>query len=576
MLVPATQMPTSCPFEKPVSGAVVAPPTGEVRDSVDLTTDKDLAPCHDWLVDKPHTPVPTFPASAWQNAKHYDVVVVGAGMGGLYTAWRLRGCDGSPPPQGKTQAPNVCVFERTHHIGGRARTVKSGGTQTPFDLGAMRFIPSQHLRVNALAEHFHIPTRDFVVGGDKNLQYFRGVRLTNEQAAHDPSSLPFNLTPNERGKSADELLSMAIETVVPNFRKMGPQEWAKAKRNTIVKIADPGTGETVGVPLYQLGLQNVLSLTLSREAIALVTDSVGYQSYLQNWDAGQALEGIAGDFRSGTTYRTPINGMGAFPRALAADLRKAGTEFRAEQTLRNLDYDREKKQFRLAFESLDGTATPIVADQVVLAMPQIPLKELVGDSPLLQGTALESNLNKVTANPMTRIFVTYDKPWWNNIGIKAGRSVTDLPLGQVYYYGADGDKHPYLEVYADGTNSQYWEGLQDPSAPGVATKLCAKPQLAKELQHELQTLHGIDIRAPTGFLYKRWADPFTGGAYHTWNVGSKPFETAEAMIAPVSGLPLFVCGEAFSTEQGWIEGALETSEKVLARMGKPPSPSTPS
>ncbi|MCA9793264.1 MAG: FAD-dependent oxidoreductase, partial [Candidatus Eremiobacteraeota bacterium] len=70
-----------------------------------------------------------------------------------------------------------------------------------------------------------------------------------------------------------------------------------------------------------------------------------------------------------------------------------------------------------------------------------------------------------------------------------------------------------------------------------------------------------------GFLYKRWASEYTGGAYHTWNPGSKPWETSQQMLQPLGDAPLFVVGEAYSTTQGWIEGALETSEEVLDKLG---------
>lgn len=89
----------------------------------------------------------------------------------------------------------------------------------------------------------------------------------------------------------------------------------------------------------------------------------------------------------------------------------------------------------------------------------------------------------------------------------------------------------------------------------MSTSLCATPGLASER--------------------KRWSDPFTGGGYHAWNPGSRPWEASESMLTPVEGKPLFVCGEAFSTTQGWIQGALETSEKVLEKMGKAPTSRLP-
>ncbi len=41
---------------------------------------------------------------------------------------------------------------------------------------------------------------------------------------------------------------------------------------------------------------------------------------------------------------------------------------------------------------------------------------------------------------------------------------------------------------------------------------------------------------------------------------------------PVAGLPIYICGEAYSRDQCWVEGALATSEHVLQthyRLRKP-------
>ena len=40
----------------------------------------------------------------------------------------------------------------------------------------------------------------------------------------------------------------------------------------------------------------------------------------------------------------------------------------------------------------------------------------------------------------------------------------------------------------------------------------------------------------------------------------KPFDECE----------MYVCGEAFSTEQGWVEGALKSTELVLHELGLRP------
>ena len=301
---------------------------------------------------------------------------------------------------------------------------------------------------------------------------------------------------------------------------------------------------------------------------------MGYETFLANWDAGEALEELAADFRPGTTYKTPTAGMEAIPRGIARKFLSDGGEFRNLHTLRRVEYDKTHG-FLLEFSDRKGNQKLVGADSVVLGLPKKPLQELIQNSPDLQSDQMESNMDKVTPNPMTRIFATYKKPWWNEMGITGGRSISDLPLGQLYYYGDSEDQRPYVMAYSDGSDSSFWRGLQNPTEPGVDKRLCVKPELASELHTQLEELHGRDLPEPDGFLYKRWGSEYTGGAYHTWNPGSKPWEVSEFMIQPDQSKPLYVCGEAYSTNQGWIEGALGTSEKVLKEIendNQPPEP----
>ena len=36
-----------------------------------------------------------------------------------------------------------------------------------------------------------------------------------------------------------------------------------------------------------------------------------------------------------------------------------------------------------------------------------------------------------------------------------------------------------------------------------------------------------------------------------------------AITQPRPGLPVYICGEAYSQQQGWVEGALQTAEIML-------------
>ena len=56
-------------------------------------------------------------------------------------------------------------------------------------------------------------------------------------------------------------------------------------------------------------------------------------------------------------------------------------------------------------------------------------------------------------------------------------------------------------------------------------------------------------------------------AIHLWLSEKRSWEIAERMLQPISDLPLYICGEAYSRNQGWMEGALATTVEVLKRFG---------
>ena len=64
-------------------------------------------------------------------------------------------------------------------------------------------------------------------------------------------------------------------------------------------------------------------------------------------------------------------------------------------------------------------------------------------------------------------------------------------------------------------------------------------------------------------------DPF-GGGWNSWNIGVKSWEVKRAIVQPAGDkIPLYICGEAYSDAQGWVEGALQTTERMLAKLRYP-------
>ena len=94
----------------------------------------------------------------------------------------------------------------------------------------------------------------------------------------------------------------------------------------------------------------------------------------------------------------------------------------------------------------------------------------------------------------------------------------------------------------------------------------APHEMVMEMHRQIAQMHDIqDAPEPFDAAYMDWSvDPY-GGGVHFWNRGYKSWEVLEQMTQPVADFPCYVCGEAYSTNQTWVEGALQTAEIVLQK-----------
>jgi len=213
----------------------------------------------------------------------------------------------------------------------------------------------------------------------------------------------------------------------------------------------------------------------------------------------------------------------------------------------------------------------------------------------LSDDATSKLIKSVTPQPAFKIFSTYPQPWWQDLYLTSGRSVTDLPIRQTYYWTdnqgnsiKDGSAM-LMASYDDGNNPDFWSGYRDwegakfklmgsqkneikwtDNAPQWSDYEPKQAQMKLEMTRQLAELHGVSEERiqPKSICYKNWAeDPF-GGGWNFWNIGVKSPEVMKAIIKPHSNVPLYICGDAYSNWQGWVEGALETANMVLNKFTK--------
>lgn len=483
-----------------------------------------------------------------------DVAVIGGGVAGTYVAYRLL-----------RRRPDLTVglFESSGRIGGRLLSVRlPGADAVPAELGGMRYRTSQPL-VSAIVDQLQLESRPFLTVHDDNRFFLRGARWRGGDPGD--AAAVYHLAEDERGLPPGELLLAAFERVVPGAITLTDDEWVEVKRNH----------RFGGRPLREWSLGDLLANVLSEDGHRYVVDGFGYATVLSERNAADAIPWVLIEARPETENRTLVDGMERLPRELAARVAGAGGQVHVGHHL--VACEDEPDGIRLRF---DGRPE-VLARQVVLAMPRRALELLSRRSPLLLEPRTRSLISSVTAQPAAKLFLAYERAWWRDAGVGGMRAVSDIPLSKTYYFdrpdAASANTALLLASYSDGPNREVWRTLSDgagaprdtePFASGVRWESYAATEAqVTEAQRHLRTLHEVEwVPEPFASAFMDWGgDPF-GGAWHTWNTGTRSWEVMRDIVQPVRARQLYVCGEAYSWSQGWVEGALETAAQVVERL----------
>ena len=568
------------------------------------------------------------------HSDYYDIAIVGGGIAGIYTAWRLMKADTEDPTAlkqwKKGDKLKIAVFEGGKTTGGRlvsATPPGFKGMKMVCELGGMRFVSSQKivssLILNELTELRH---HEQDVTEPINIINLRTKLLRNYQL-NDPSVLPYWFSEEEKKAllnaetTADNFIGWAVEKILPEIaeRKLSGD---KLQEFLQVKKVD-------GVPLYQHGFWNLLSKVLSNEGREIAIKTVGYDILGGNCNAVNCISEYF-DFTPGVKYYLLDEGYDAVPWTLQKQFEDMGGEVWTGHWLHCFDETTLKDGSKGVTLNINKHDESLVAGALILAMPRRSLELLSPQGPLLDPERFPRMaflMNSVSPIPLYKMCLVYDDPWWEKQFVTKGRSVTDLPVRQLYYWGvdvdADGNRgNAVLMAYNDMESSVYWGGFRtNPLGPEDAAdwqeaadehgaplhikyhsnapkfeRTNNKPNththvlpdgkaptwnelrrnnweiheapsdMVKEMHKQIMQMHGIKhAPEPIDAAFIDWADDPFGGAVHFWNTGYKSWEIMQEMTKPVSDFPCYICGEAWSENQTWVEGSLQTSEIVLQK-----------
>jgi monoamine oxidase len=424
------------------------------------------------------------------------VVIVGGGIGGLYTAWKL--AEGGTP---------VAIYEATGRLGGRIETVD---LEPDFkaEMGPMRF-------ELALQPNFEMILSDTKDSDGNPVQPApfaspRAPRLPDrDDLAPDerPDGVPLDglglmqlglfrlfgiehtvaIKYTDADGGAKEENGAPITKDTPGAVKcayvkpsQAAQAWLRSTRDPDVPMR-PGsaapestyddvraTAHVPGQPsrlLRDEGLWNALYEVLSPGAVAAIHQLGPFFHFLpENLSAVEWgifwLRYFHPD-ESQTKMKTINEGTIVVVKHLEAELKRHGAtvnlNHEAVAIRPVIDGTRVEVEF-----CVDGAATRMVeSDRVVLAIPRKPLELVAAHFP----DHVARHLGDVNAFPMVKVFFVFPTPaWWKALPkqIKAQEGASRLPTREVHYFPpfpAKPAAQTMVLLYTDRPATAFWQHL---------------------------------------------------------------------------------------------------------------------
>lgn len=441
-----------------------------------------------------------------------DVVVVGGGLAGLCSAYELK----------KKGYNIVAILEAQKRTGGRVHTLRDGWKNNQYaELGATRIADSHNFTLQYVDE-FGLTLREFT--GGTPLYSLKGNVFQHADGDAWPDFLS-GLKPEEKMLGADSLV-LSYEKL-DELGDPTAADWptGKALDYNAMSIFEylKANGASDDVLLIDQAI-NGGELPSDAALYWLMADVVD-----KLWDKTYAIEG----------------GNDQLPAKFTEQLQDV---IQYESVVTAIAQD--DAGVTVTFDNA-GSSKTVKGDLCVVAIPFTTLRKVTITPALSEAKA--NIVQNMSYMPVSRCYLQTKTRFWQAQGIgglKIAR--TDTAIERLWD----------LSNVQDGDTGMIVAYMQNKSGLDFA----AQPE-NKRVQYVTDTINGFfpEIADEVDSAqYKIWQDdPWVGGGWGYF----KPGEVAEGM--PAAKAPegrLHFCGEHTSPWSGWMQGAFESANRVVAEI----------
>ena len=443
------------------------------------------------------------------NTKNYDLVIIGGGISGLYTLYKLS----------KTFSHlKILLLESGERYGGRIYSYKEtiDGEDYVMDLCAGR-IGHHHKLINNLINELGLQPKIVDIPNTKAY-----IEVTENNKVRDKT--PF------KDYIMDKLTKFFFSPLVS---KLGKSILQKYYLSELIK--------------------KYVSVSFSQK----VESVFEYSSDLNEFNAYDAIEYFKHDYTNESTFFTLNGGLEQIIERMLVLIKKTKSYKLKNITLLNLssvenitnnnnNNNNINNLFKITINNYKTAKIyNVYSKYVICAIPKKSLEKLDLFKPILR------DLNSINSINLLRIYEIYNKTngetWFKNVE----KTITNTQVQFVIPINPNNGL--IMSSYSDCANANYWNLL-------LAKK--GLDYVKQTLNTKLNQLFSIyNIKVPPSKYIKMY---FWDAGVACWKKNVDSDYLSSKLLNPFPRV--FIIGENYSKYQAWCEGALMTSENCIAKL----------